>query len=87
MDDLGKKQIFKKYSYRGNNLKKLLEMNYDEMSLRLYSRQRRMGSKYGRFIKKLTKTKKATVLGEKTVTIKALLRVRIAKYGSKFYKF
>ena len=46
-----------------------------------------MGSKCGRFIKKLMKTKKATLLGEKTVTVKALLRDRISKYGSKSYKF
>ena len=78
MHDLGKKQIFKKYSYRGNDLKKLLRMSYDEMSLQLYSRKRRMCSKYGRFIKKLMKTKKATVLVEKTVIVKALLRNRIA---------
>ena len=46
-----------------------------------------MGSKYDRFIKKLMKTKKATVLDEKPVTIKVLLRDRIAKYGLKCYKF
>ena len=54
MEDLGKKQIFKKYSYRGNDLKKLIEMNMDEMSQQLCSRQRRklrrkMGSKYAKF--------------------------------------
>ncbi len=38
MDDLGKKQIFKKYSYRGNDLKKLIEMNMDEMSQQLRSK-------------------------------------------------
>ena len=41
MDDLGKKQIFKKFSYRGNDLKKLIDMNMDEMSQLLRSRQRR----------------------------------------------
>ena len=41
MDDLGKKQIFKKFSYRGNDLKKLIDMNMDEMSQQLRSRQRR----------------------------------------------
>ena len=39
MDDFGKKQIFKKQSYRGNDLKKLLGMSYVEMSLQLYSRK------------------------------------------------
>ena len=41
MDDLGKKQIFKKYSYRGHDLKKLIDMNMDELSQQLRSRQRR----------------------------------------------
>lgn len=46
-----------------------------------------MGYKYGRFIKKLMKTKKAIVLGEKPVAVKALLRDPISKYGSKCYKY
>ena len=58
MDDLSKKQVFKKFTYRGNDIGKLLAMNMDEMSKELRSRQRRrlrrkMGAKYGRFIKKL----------------------------------
>lgn len=40
--------------------------------------KRRMGSKYGRFIKKLMKTKKATVPCKKPVDVKILLRDLIA---------
>jgi small subunit ribosomal protein S15e len=79
MDDLGKKQIFKKFSYRGNDLKKLIDMNMDEMSQQLRSRQRRklrrkMGSKYARFINKLLEAKKHTSSGEKPVAVKTHLR-------------
>ena len=79
MDDLGKKQIFKKFSYRGNDLKKLIDMNMDEMSQQLRSRQRRklrrkMGSKYARFINKLLEAKKHTNAGEKPAAVKTHLR-------------
>ena len=79
MDDLSKKQVFKKFTYRGNDLGKLLEMNMDEMSNQLRSRQRRrlrrkMGAKYGRFIKKLLEIKKETQPGEKPAPVKTHLR-------------
>ena len=79
MDDLGKKQIFKKFSYRGNDLKKLIDMNMDEMSQLLRSRQRRklrrkMGTKYARFINKLLEAKKHTNAGEKPAAVKTHLR-------------
>jgi len=79
MDDLGKKQIFKKYSYRGNDLKKLIDMNMDEMSQQLRSRQRRklrrkMGTKYARFINKLLEAKKNTAAGDKPAAVKTHLR-------------
>ena len=79
MDDLGKKQIFKKFSYRGNDLKKLIDMNMDELSQQLRSRQRRklrrkMGSKYARFINKLLEAKKHTGTGEKPAAVKTHLR-------------
>ena len=79
MDDLGKKQIFKKFSYRGNDLKKLIDMNMDEISQQLRSRQRRklrrkMGSKYARFINKLLEAKKHTGAGDKPAAIKTHLR-------------
>lgn len=79
MDDLSKKQVFKKFNYRGKDIGKLLEMNMDEFSELLRSRQRRrlkrkMGAKYGRFIKKLLDVKKETVPGEKPATVKTHLR-------------
>ena len=79
MDDLGKKQIFKKFSYRGNDLNKLIAMNMDEISQQLRSRQRRklrrkMGTKYARFINKLLETKKHTAQGEKPAAVKTHLR-------------
>ena len=79
MDDLSKKQVFKKYSYRGNDLGKLLDMNMDEMSQQLRARQRRrlrrkMGAKYGRFIKKLLDVKKDTAPGSKPDAVKTHLR-------------
>ena len=69
MDDLSKKQVFKKYNYRGHDIGKLLSMNMDELSQQLRSRQRRrlrrkMGAKYGRFIKKLLDIKNETAPGE-----------------------
>ena len=79
MDDLSKKQVFKKFNYRGKDIGKLLDMNMDEFSELLRSRQRRrlkrkMGAKYGRFIKKLLDVKKETVPGEKPATVKTHLR-------------
>ena len=79
MDDLSKKQVFKKYTYRGNDIGKLLDMNMDELSQQLRSRQRRrlrrkMGTKYGRFIKKLVEVKKETGPGEKPAAVKTHLR-------------
>lgn len=79
MDDLSKKQVFKKFNYRGRDIGKLLEMNMDEFSELLRSRQRRrlkrkMGAKYGRFIKKLLDVKKETAPGEKPATVKTHLR-------------
>ena len=79
MDDLSKKQVFKKYNYRGHDIGKLLSMNMDELSQQLRSRQRRrlrrkMGAKYGRFIKKLLDVKAETAPGEKPAAVKTHLR-------------
>ena len=79
MDDLSKKQVFKKFNYRGKDIGTLLDMNMDEFSELLRSRQRRrlkrkMGAKYGRFIKKLLDGKKETAPGEKPATVKTHLR-------------
>ena len=77
MDDLGKKQIFKKFSYRGHDLKKLIDMNMDEMSQQLRSRQRRklrrkMGSKYARFINKLLEAKNILPQGKNPQLLKLI---------------
>jgi small subunit ribosomal protein S15e len=79
MDDLSKKQVFKKFNYRGNDIGKLLSMNMDELAQQLRSRQRRrlkrkMGKKYGRFIKKLMDVKKEAAQGEKPAAVKTHLR-------------
>ena len=60
MDDLSKKQIFKKFTYRGTRQRRRLK--------------RKMGAKYGRFIKNLIDVKKETGPGEKPASVKAHLR-------------
>ena len=79
MEDLGKKQAFKKYSYRGNDLAKLLSLDMDQMSKLFRSRQRRrlrrkMGAQYARFLKKLVEAKKECPQGEKPHAVKTHLR-------------
>ena len=79
MEDLSKKQIFKKFTYRGHDLGKLMEMNMDALSEQLRSRQRRrlkrkMGVKFGRFIKKLMEIKQNTPQGEKPGSVKTHYR-------------
>ena len=79
MEDLSKKQAFKKFSYRGNDISKIINSNMDEISQLLRSRQRRrlrrkMPQKYGKFIKKLVDAKKACPAGEKPKVIKTHLR-------------
>ena len=79
MEDLSKKQVFKKFSYRGLDIGKLLNMNMDELSQQLRSRQRRrlrrkMPQRYGKFVKKLLDAKKNCNAGEKPKTIKTHLR-------------
>ena len=79
MDDLSKKQAFKKFSYRGEDITKLLTLNVDELAKMFRSRQRRklkrkMHPRYARFIKKLVDVKKNTQQGEKPKAIKTHLR-------------
>ena len=79
MEDLSKKQVFKKFNYRGKDIGTLMSMNMDALSQELRSRQRRrlrrkMGKKYGRFIKKLLDVKKETAQGEKPAAVKTHLR-------------
>ena len=79
MDDLSKKQVFKKFTYRGNDLGKLLSLDMDETSKLLRARQRRrlrrkMGAQYARFLKKLVEAKKECAQGEKPHAVKTHLR-------------
>ena len=79
MEDLSKKQAFKKYSYRGNDLGKLLSLDMDQMSKLFRARQRRrlrrkMGAQYARFLKKLVEAKKECAPGEKPHSVKTHLR-------------
>ena len=79
MDDLSKKQVFKKFNYRGKDIGTLISMNMDELSQQLRARQRRrlkrkMGKQYGRFIKKLMDVKKEAPQGEKPAPVKTHLR-------------
>jgi small subunit ribosomal protein S15e len=79
MDDLSKKQIFKKFSYRGKDITTLINLNMDEISKQLRSRQRRrlrrkMPQRYGKFLKKLMDVKKTCPVGEKPKAIITHLR-------------
>ena len=79
MDDLSKKQIFKKFSYRGKDITSLISLSMDQMSEQLRSRQRRrlrrkMPQRYGKFLKKLMDVKKVCPVGEKPKAIKTHLR-------------
>ena len=79
MEDLSKKQAFKKFSFRGLDINKLLTMNMDELSQQLRSRQRRrlrrkLQPHYSTFIKKLLEAKKNCAVGEKPKAIKTHLR-------------
>ena len=72
MEDLSKKQVFKKFNYRGKDIGTLMAMNMDALSQELRSRQRRrlrrkMGKQYGRFIKKLLDVKKETCILKKSL--------------------
>lgn len=79
MDDLSKKQAYKKFSYRGLDITKLISLTPDEVSQHLRSRQRRrlkrkMPKKYATFIQRLLNAKKNCPVGEKPKTIKTHLR-------------
>merc|ERR1712146_561869 len=74
-----KKRTFKKYSYRGIDLEKLLDMSNQDLMELFRSRQRR---KFGRglkrkpitLLKKLRKAKRDVAYGEKPETVKTHLR-------------
>ena len=79
MADLSKKQIFKKFSFRGHEITPLLSMNMDQIAKLLRSRQRRrlqrkLRPEYGRLLKKLNEIKQYTPQGEKPLPVKTHLR-------------
>jgi small subunit ribosomal protein S15e len=77
--DLTTKQAYKKFSYRGMDIKSLMELKVDEISKHFRSRQRRrlqrkLKPAYGRLLTKLSLIKKCTPQGEKPVGVKTHLR-------------
>eukprot|EP00742_Colponemidia_sp_Colp-10_P000066 GILJ01000073.1.p1 GENE.GILJ01000073.1~~GILJ01000073.1.p1 ORF type:complete len:174 (+),score=38.30 GILJ01000073.1:70-522(+) len=74
-----KKRTFKKFTYRGVDLDKLLDLSNQELITLFGSRQRRrfergIKSKYERLLKKLRKAKKEAAFGEKPEAVKTHLR-------------
>merc|ERR1712232_1151180 len=74
-----KKRTFKKYSYRGVDLDKLLDMSNQDLMELFRSRQRRKFSRGIKrapitLLKKLRKAKRETAYGEKPEPIKTHLR-------------
>lgn len=79
MADLSKKQIFKKFSFRGHEIGSLLSMKIDEVAKLLRSRQRRRLTRklkpaYGRLLTRLNFIKSCTPQGEKPLGVKTHLR-------------
>mmetsp|Transcript_35760 Transcript_35760/g.53829 ORF Transcript_35760/g.53829 Transcript_35760/m.53829 type:complete len:141 (+) Transcript_35760:80-502(+) len=78
-DEQPKKRTFKKYSYRGVDLDKLLDMSNQDLMELFRSRQRRKFSRGIKrapitLLKKLRKAKRETAYGEKPVAVKTHLR-------------
>eukprot|EP00744_Colponema_vietnamica_P000093 GILI01000179.1.p1 GENE.GILI01000179.1~~GILI01000179.1.p1 ORF type:complete len:153 (-),score=57.75 GILI01000179.1:151-609(-) len=75
-----KKRTFKKFTYRGIDLEKLLDLSPEELVELLPCRQRRkyrrgnFSAKYERLLKKLRKAKRECPFGEKPTVIKTHLR-------------
>ena len=74
-----KKRTFRKYSYRGVDLDKLLDLSNQELMEHFKARQRRKFSRGIKrkpitLLKKLRKAKKETAYGEKPVPVKTHLR-------------
>lgn len=79
MADLSKKQIFKKFSFRGHDITSLLSLNMEQTAKLLRSRQRRrlqrkLKPEYGRLMNKLNEIKQYTPQGEKPLPVKTHLR-------------
>merc|ERR1711982_45679 len=77
-----KKRTFRKYSYRGIDLDKLLDMSNQDLMELFRSRQRRkfergIKRKPIALLKKLRKAKKETAYGEKPESVKTHLRSMI----------
>merc|ERR1719454_186350 len=78
-EDQPKKRTFRKYSYRGVDLDKLLDMSNQDLMEMFRARQRRKFSRGIKrapitLLKKLRKAKKETAYGEKPEAIKTHLR-------------
>merc|ERR1719360_237949 len=79
MAEQPKKRTFKKYSYRGIDLDKLLDMSNQDLMELFRSRQRRkfsrgVGRKTVTLLKKLRKAKRDTSYGDKPEAVKTHLR-------------
>ena len=79
MADLSKKQIFKKFSFRGLEIGPLLNLKIDELAKLLRARQRRrlqrkLKPEYGRLLNKMNFIKSCTPQGEKPLPLKTHLR-------------
>lgn len=79
MADLSKKQAFKKFSFRGQDITTLMSLNVDQTVKLLRSRQRRrfqrkLRPEYGRLINKMNYIKLCTPQGEKPLPLKTHLR-------------
>ena len=77
--ELKKKRTFKKFSYRGLDLDKLLDLTHEELMEKVCSRQRRrftrgLKRKPMALIKRLRKAKKEAAPMEKPETVKTHLR-------------
>jgi len=77
--DVKRKRTFKKFTYRGIDLDKLLDMNNDELTQLVHCRARRrftrgLKRKPMALIKKLRKAKKNCVEGEKPEAVRTHLR-------------
>jgi len=78
-DDQKKKRTFKKYSFRGIDLDKLLDLSNQELMELFRARQRRKFSRGIKrkpiaLLKKLRKAKRETAYGEKPEAVKTHLR-------------
>merc|ERR1712178_639870 len=78
-DDAPKKRTFRKYSYRGIDLDKLLDMSNQDLMELFKARQRRKFSRGIKrkpitVLKKLRKAKRETAYGEKPEAVKTHLR-------------